>query len=76
MPHLHLIGAGGIGVSAIGRYYLSLGWSVSGSDVAESEVIRRLRLEGIEVSIGHNADHLRANTDLVVHSEAIFIAAK
>lgn len=76
MPHLHLIGAGGIGVSAIGRYYLSLGWSVSGSDVAESEVIRRLRLEGIEVSIGHSADHLRPNTDLVVHSEAIFIATK
>ena len=45
MPHLNLIGAGGIGVSAIGRYYLSLGWSVSGSDNAESEVTRRLTLE-------------------------------
>jgi UDP-N-acetylmuramate--alanine ligase len=76
MPHLHLIGAGGIGVSAIGRYYLSLGWSVSGSDSAESEVTRRLAQSGVEIFIGHRAEQLRTDTALVVHSEAIFIAAK
>ncbi len=45
MSHLHIIGAGGIGVSAIGRYYSALGWSVSGSDGAESEITRNLSSE-------------------------------
>lgn len=71
MSHLHLIGAGGIGVSAIGRYYKSLGWSVSGSDGASSDVTRDLEREGITIAIGHKAENLPAHTDLVVYSEAI-----
>ena len=51
MSHLHLIGAGGIGVSAIGRYYKSLGWSVSGSDANESEITRDLQKEGFQIYI-------------------------
>jgi UDP-N-acetylmuramate--alanine ligase len=74
-PHLHLIGAGGIGVSAIGRYYKNLGWTVSGSDSSESEITRDLVREGFDIHIGHRAENLPAYTDLLVHTEGIFIAA-
>lgn len=74
MPHLHLIGAGGIGVSAIGRYYQNLGWTVSGSDSSESEITRDLVREGFDIRIGHRPENLPENTDLLVHTEGIFIA--
>lgn len=74
MAHLHLIGAGGIGVSAIGRYYKHLGWTVSGSDSSESEITRDLVREGFDIHIGHRAENLPENTDLLVHTEGIFIA--
>ncbi len=76
MPHVHLIGAGGIGVSAIGRYYASLGWTVSGSDTVSSTITEALEREGIHTVIGHSVDNLPLHTDLVVHTESIFIAAK
>jgi UDP-N-acetylmuramate--alanine ligase len=75
MPHVHLIGAGGIGVSAIGRYYKGLGWTVSGSDSSESEITRDLIREGFDIHIGHRAENLPEATDLLVHTEGIFIAA-
>ncbi len=40
---IHFIGIGGIGVSALAKYYLSEGFLVSGSDLAESEVVEELR---------------------------------
>ncbi len=69
--HLHVIGIGGIGVSALARYYKRLGYSVSGSDGADSPFLDRLRGEGFEISIGHQAENLRENSDLVIYSEAI-----
>ena len=74
MPHLHLIWAGGIGVSAIGRYYKHLGWTVSGSDSSESEITRDLVREGFDIHIWHRAENLPEATDLLVHTEGIFIA--
>ena len=69
--HLHVIGIGGIGVSALARYYKHLGYSVSGSDGADSPFLDTLRSEGFEIFIGHRAENLRDNTDLVIYSEAI-----
>ncbi len=43
--HLHVIGIGGIGVSALARYYHHLGFSVSGSDGSDSPFLERLRIE-------------------------------
>ncbi len=68
--HVHLIGIGGIGVSAVARALLQLGHRVSGSDVRESQLTLALRDEGATVHIGHSADHL-AGVDVVVHSTAI-----
>ena len=69
--HLHVIGIGGIGVSALARYYKRLGYSVSGSDGADSPFLDRLRSEGFDIKIGHMASNLPENTDLVIYSEAI-----
>jgi UDP-N-acetylmuramate--alanine ligase len=69
--HLHVIGIGWIWVSALARYYHHLGYSISGSDGADSPFLDILRSEGFDIHIGHNADNLRDNTDLVIYSEAI-----
>ena len=69
--HLHVIGIGGIWVSALARYYKRLGYSVSGSDGADSPFLGRLRSEGFDISIGHTAENMRDDTDLVIYSEAI-----
>lgn len=69
--HLHVIGIGGIGVSALARYYHHLGYTVSGSDGAESPFLSTLRGEGFDIHIGHDALNLRDDTDLVIYSEAI-----
>lgn len=69
--HLHVIGIGGIGVSALARYYHHLGYTVSGSDGAPSPFLDTLRGEGFDIHIGHSADNLRDDTDLVIYSEAI-----
>ncbi len=69
--HLHVIGIGGIWVSALARYYRRIGYTVSGSDGADSPFLDRLRSEGFDISIGHHSDNLRDDTDLVIYSEAI-----
>ncbi len=69
--HLHVIGIGGIGVSALARYYRSIGYSVSGSDGADSPFLDTLRAEGFDIHIGHRAENLGENTDFVIYSEAI-----
>ncbi len=57
--HYHLIGIGGVGMSAIAHILHGRGEVVTGSDRQENDVTRRLRAEGIEVSIGHSADERR-----------------
>jgi len=69
---VHLIGIGGIGVSALAQYYLSKGHEVSGSDLVASEITDFLKRKGIKISIGkHKAKNLAKDTDLVVYSPAV-----
>ncbi|MCK8516292.1 UDP-N-acetylmuramate--L-alanine ligase [Methylonatrum kenyense] len=68
--HLHLIGIGGAGMSGIAEVLANLGYTVSGSDLRESPVTRRLQGLGVEVFIGHAAEHLR-DVDAVVISSAV-----
>ncbi len=67
---VHLLGIGGIGVSAVARLLMARGVRVSGCDVRESSLTRALRAEGAQVFIGHSAEHL-FGVDLVVVSSAI-----
>ena len=69
--HLHVIGIGWIGVSALARYYKYLGYSLSGSDGSDSTFLDTLRSEGFEICLGHDASNLLETTDLVIYSEAI-----
>jgi len=67
---VHFIGIGGIGVSAIARMMMLEGKRVSGSDMSDSLVARELKKLGAEIYIGHNADNLASDVDLVVHTTA------
>jgi UDP-N-acetylmuramate--alanine ligase len=67
---IHFIGIGGIGMSGIAEVLLNLGYTVRGSDVAESANVKRLRENGIAVTIGHQADNVDG-ADVVVVSSAI-----
>jgi len=68
---IHLIGIGGIGVSALAQYYLSKGHEVSGSDLVASEITDFLRKKGIKIFIGNFAKNISKDFDLIVHSPAV-----
>lgn len=69
---IHFIGIGGIGVSALAKYYLQTGHQVSGSDLAISEITEALEKMGAKITIGrHKAGNIPANADLVVFSPAV-----
>ncbi len=65
------IGIGGIGVSALARHYLSLGWQVFGSDLASSEITKALEEIGARVFIKKTANLKSIAPDLVVYSLAV-----
>jgi UDP-N-acetylmuramate--alanine ligase len=67
---IHFVGIGGIGMSAIAEVLLDLGYPVSGSDVKQTEVTRRLATLGGRIFIGHAAEHV-ARADVVVVSSAV-----
>ena len=67
---IHFVGIGGIGMSGIAEVLANLGYTVRGSDVAESANVKRLREKGIEVAIGHEAGNV-AGAHVVVVSSAI-----
>ena len=54
----HIIGIGGIGMSAIAEIMMAKGYSVQGSDQKESANVRRLRTKGMRVFVGHDAVNL------------------
>ncbi|HEY2728509.1 MAG TPA: UDP-N-acetylmuramate--L-alanine ligase [Polyangia bacterium] len=67
---IHFVGIGGIGMSGIAEVLLTLGYPVSGSDVRESDVTRRLVTLGARVTAGHGAENVAA-ADVVVVSSAV-----
>src|SRR4051812_5569716 len=66
----HFIGIGGAGMSALASALLDLGAAVSGSDLAESEVIRDLQERGVRFATGHSASNVGDATRVVVTSAA------
>jgi UDP-N-acetylmuramate--alanine ligase len=67
---VHFVGIGGIGMSGIAEVLANLGYTVTGSDVADSANVKRLRDLGIAVFIGHKAENIDS-ADVVVVSSAI-----
>lgn len=68
--HIHFVGIGGIGMSGIAEVLLNLGHRVSGSDLKESEVTRRLEKLGAAVYYGHRPEQV-SGADVVVVSSAV-----
>lgn len=67
---IHIIGIGGIGMSAIAEILHNSNYKVQGSDAQSNNNVDRLRELSIEVHIGHNADNI-SQAQIVVHSSAI-----
>jgi UDP-N-acetylmuramate--alanine ligase len=68
--HIHFVGIGGIGMSGIAELLINLGYEVSGSDLKDSPMTRRLSsLNGV-VSIGHKGEQVEG-ADVVVYSSAV-----
>ncbi len=70
MAHIHLVGIGGTGLSAIATVLIKQQHTVSGSDMHASENVRRLRALGATIHVGHRAENI-ATPDAVVVSSAI-----
>ena len=70
ITRIHFVGIGGIGMSGIAELLLNLGFIVSGSDVADSETVQRLRSMGAVIHIGHRAENI-GDAQVVVYSSAV-----
>lgn len=68
---VHLVGIGGIGISALARYYLSQNWKVTGSDLSVSEITRDLEKKGARIFYKHRKENLSPEIQLVIHSLAV-----
>ena len=68
IQQIHFVGIGGAGMSGIAEVLLTLGYQVTGSDMYESDTVRRLRELGGTVFIGHDAANIGAAQVVVVSS--------
>ncbi len=72
--NIHFLGIGGIGVSALARYYLAKGHEVSGSDLASSEITQALEKLGAKIFIGQeDIKNISKNFDLIIYSPAVTV---
>jgi UDP-N-acetylmuramate--alanine ligase len=71
ISHVHFIGIGGIGMSALARYFLHEGKVVSGSDRARSIITDALVREGVSFYDTQTGANIRRDIDLVVYTEAM-----
>ena len=67
---IHFVGIGGVGMGGIAEVMLNLGYQVSGSDLQDNAVTRRLAEQGAIVTLGHAAENIK-DCDVVVISSAV-----
>ena len=70
ISHIHFVGIGGAGMSGIAEVLLNMGYTVSGSDLADSATLQRLALLGIKTFVGHAASNVDG-AEAVVTSSAV-----
>lgn len=71
LKHIYFIGIGGIGMSALARYFRSNDIRVTGYDKTKTELTSELQKEGIEIFFDDNPIHITSDVDLVVYTPAI-----
>ncbi len=67
--HVHIVGIGGFGMSAIARVLLARGYTVSGSDLRPNALTEALSARGAHITIGHAAENI-AGADVVLATSA------
>jgi len=70
VKNIHFVGIGGSGMSGIAELLQNLGYTVSGSDLADNAATRRLAGLGVRVARGHAAGNI-AEADAIVTSTAV-----
>jgi UDP-N-acetylmuramate--alanine ligase len=70
MEHIHFIGIGGTGLSAIAKVLLEQGFKVSGSDLQDSPLFESVKTAGGEVALGHRSENIQG-ANLVIRSSAV-----
>jgi len=70
IQHIHLVGIGGIGMSGIAEVLLNLGYKITGSDLKETEITKRLSQLGCSITYYHRRENVEG-ADVVVISSAI-----
>jgi UDP-N-acetylmuramate--alanine ligase len=71
MKAIYFIGIGGIGMSALARYFHSRGTRVSGYDKTASSLTRELEQEGMKIHYEDNVDLIPKDAELVVYTPAV-----
>ena len=62
---IHFIGIGGIGMSSL-AFFLNKKFTLTGSDIGLSPIIKKLRKLGVDINIGHSTKNIN-NQDLIVY---------
>ena len=70
VKRIHFVGIGGSGMSPLAEILHSLGYTLTGSDVNESDNVNRLRTLGIPIFMGHAAENI-GDAELVVFTAAV-----
>lgn len=70
IERIHFVGIGGTGMCGIAEVLSNLGYQVSGSDIKETTVTKRLEQQGVTVYLGHAKENVK-NVDVVVTSSTI-----
>ena len=70
---IHFIGIGGISMSGLAELLSSWGFAVSGSDIAETPLIQKLRAGGIPVVIGQRAENITPDMEIAVYTAAVHL---
>jgi UDP-N-acetylmuramate--alanine ligase len=70
LEHIHFIGIGGSGMSAIAKVMQEMGYQVSGSDIYEQELTKQLQAQGVKIYLGHQKENV-TGADMVVYSSGI-----
>ena len=71
MKKIHFIGICGISMSSLAQILHEQGWQVTGSDLRESEISKRLEAENIPVIFGQRAENITPDMELIVYTAAV-----
>ncbi|MCB9032729.1 MAG: UDP-N-acetylmuramate--L-alanine ligase [Chitinophagales bacterium] len=71
IQQVYFLGIGGIGMSALARYFNKIGVQVTGYDKTPTELTNQLQQEGITITFEDSIDTLNKNADLVIYTPAI-----